>query len=204
MAANLGPRASALEAIAAYFSQIEGLTGVRGWPEFSPAQRACIKVGKGLAAVVFVSEERTNVAPKLIGQVNEGGALSVQTYRTGWLRITARLEVWAATKHDRDRFECAVEEAAAPDIPADSVAISLVSTGYHDRPLDVSVEAGEPIDGSDSAGRGEYRFAFELDVSTDLVKVKRGPGTARQLSTTAQVTTTEHGVDVVESDTVTP
>lgn len=202
--AKKGPRSSALIAVAAYFSTITNLTAIKGWPSFSPAEKACIGNGKGLAAVVYISEDKVYTAPKLIGAVDDVGAFQVQTWRIGWLKITARLDVFAATTTDRDKFEALIEDLAAPDIPTGSVGVSLVSSDYYDRPLDLTIGDGAIEDGANTSARSEYRLAFELEISTDLVKVKRGQGTAKQLSTTATVTTTERGVDVVESKTVTP
>ncbi len=202
--ATIGPRASALIAVAAYFDKIENLTVIRGWPAFSPAERACIGNGKGLAAVLHIAEERSNCSPKLIGVVNDGAIEQVQTWRTGWLVIEGRLEVFTASRADRDRFEFLIEELGAPDIPTGSVGVILESDGYFDRPIDLELMEGELVDGADTSARSEYRVAFDLRISTDLVSVKRGRGTAKQLSTTATVTTTQHGTSIVESKTVTP
>jgi hypothetical protein len=169
---TIDPVAAAVDAIVASLLASLGPSGdnvvstvLRGWPEDATALDLS---GKPVISVTPGNEEREDVSPRSLGSVTSGG-VTTHTYRVGYLRFTAQIDLWAAHRVQMDDVAPYVESACGEDPPRPAI-LRLTSTGYHSRPLVCHLGAGVADLDGDSAVKGEWRMSWDLRVETDIVR----------------------------------
>lgn len=151
---------SALEAAARYVldrTRPAVARAFRGWPE----HQADLDLSSGPVVTIVASNvEDTACSPAFL----EGTVI----VRTGYLKITAQLDLWAPYRHQLDVAARAVQEALDAGAPWQAGA-DVVSEGYHDRPVHIERDSGRYLDLDRAAAEGEWRRSWTLILTTDTV-----------------------------------
>ena len=167
----IDPVASAADAITAFLVTALGANVskvIRGWPESAETLDL-----SGLPVVSVTPPPRgvrTPCSPKDLGSVTVDDVVT-HTYRTGELNFQVQIDLWCGYRAHMDDVGALIEAALvqAPPLPP---SVRITSTGYHSRPLTCTLgDSAMDYDG-DTSHKGEWRMSWDLDVSTDVVKLK--------------------------------
>lgn len=148
---------SAIEALATYFETVTGVAkALRSWPEH-PTD---LDLTAGpVVSLSFIADRYEAIPPT---------ALAAGGYRTDLAEIDVQLDLWCAYRSQRDDVGRAIVAAFHNSLPARH-GLTLVSRGYHNRPLQVLATGGSNTGEPAAATEGEWRRTWLLKVRTDLV-----------------------------------
>ena len=194
----IDPVAAAVEAIAAYLETALGANVskvIRGWPESAE------DMDLSDTPVVSVTPPprgiRVPCSPKSLGSVTVGD-VTTHTYRVGWFDFQCQIDLWCGYRDHMDTVGALIETALVGD-PPNPPDIRILSTGYHGRPLTLTLgDSAADYDG-DTSHKGEWRMSWDVNVSTDVVR------TVAHVAITQldnEVAITDSGVTISETDTV--
>lgn len=156
---------AALDAVAAYFDGVPGLTGIVGWPEHPEP----LDLSTPLVTVTVVSAARKPLAPYPIEPDAADGP-----YLVADLEISVQLDLWASHRERRDEAAALVEAALHNDVPFRQ-GLHLVSTGHHSRRLSLTAEQGVNVEDAESVTVGEWRRRWSAVIATDEARAHTGP-----------------------------
>lgn len=192
---TIGPIHAAMDAIAAYYDAkgITALSSFRGWPEYQK-DLDLINIS-ALSIIPGARAEIEQIQPTEVCRVDGTPPDVLITYRVAWLKIHAQMDLWCSHRSKRDDLSALVLDGFPNTLPQAN-HLELLSTGYHGRPLTVTMRELGPLDDPDKVTRGEWRQTWDLDIETDLVVDSTHP---KLLKASIIITVTDQGITIQEA-----